>query len=171
MFCSWASAVSLPVLPMELRVRQLNVETRVVFLHLKSRQSLEMFWPVAFFSIPAWHPSRGRAPWCPTQRAMWHEEVVELLVMLFFNCFHTSRRKYDSVLVVVTPTSNRSFLLMRNGWSMLLCLTVSFIICHRSKHKIAIIRILSAGICLSVPQKSCCPLLDFLSSSFTPLVD
>ena len=119
----------------ELRVRQLKVETRVVFLHLQSRQSFEMFWPVAFFSIPAWHPTGGRAPSWPTRRAMWYEEVVELLVMLFFNCVHTSKRKYDSVLVVATPTSNRSFLLMRNGWSMPLCLTVSFIIRHRSKHK------------------------------------
>ena len=30
-------------------MRQLKVETRVVFLHLKSRQSFEMFWPVAFY--------------------------------------------------------------------------------------------------------------------------
>ena len=90
MFCSWASAVSSPVLRMELRVRQLKVETRVVFLHLKSRQSFKIFWPVAFFSIAAWHPTGRRAPWWPARRAMWYEEVVELLVMLFFNCFHTS---------------------------------------------------------------------------------
>ena len=56
-----AEAVSSPMPFADDRVLQFKVETKYIFLHF-SNLLLFTILPVVFFSISAWHPTEGRAP-------------------------------------------------------------------------------------------------------------
>ena len=83
-------------------------------------------------------------------------------LLLSFNCCHTSASMV-SVLVVATPTNNRSIQLKPIGWSMPLWLTVSIIFRHRSRHNKPVYR--SVNTCQAMLLENCCLPQDEVYSS------